>query len=157
MICVCIRIYVYICNAESRWCSIRHRVLWRCSMIQGTAHHPMNAVPTQARPGHPMYQFSYQVGSRHTRQKNTASFSSVLESWYGWWESPVNTRANWMEQTDWSKGHHSFSIFSWVQWICRPSCSLGEAFFSLLLLSKESRETSISSFSLTKYPSYCIY
>lgn len=77
-----------------------------------------------------MCQFSHQSGSRLTQQKNTPSFSSVLESWSGWWESPASTRARWREQTDWRKGHRSFGTFSWDQFsgYAAPAVLLAKSF-----------------------------
>lgn len=81
--------------------------------------------------------FSHQPGSRLTQQKNTASLCLVLESWSGWGESPVSARVSWREQTDWRKGHCSFSILSCNQFSGSTAPAILEKPFSLFSLSRD--------------------
>lgn len=95
---------------------------------------PCEREPYLEKAKSPHCQLSRQPGSRLTQQKTRESFSSVLESWSGWWESPESKRASWREWTDWRKRHCSFSIFSWDQFPASTApAALLEKPFSLSL------------------------
>lgn len=99
-------------------------------MTQSTAHHLLpregQVTPFPAQP--PAWQ------QTNPAEKQRIFFFSVLESWSGWWESPVDVRASWREQTDWRKRDCSFSIFWWDQFIASTApAALLESPFSLSL------------------------